>query len=310
MLTAHAPADVFEQTPTYHEQMRAIPLLTLDQEITLGLRIARGRDAERVPAHARTDDQMRAVCDGQDAQRTMVEHNLRLAANEAAKLVRRGVEYADLVQFANLGLMRAAAKFDVTKGHKFSTYATWWIRQQLLRAFDDTAREIRLPVHACDSVKRINRVTAELAIALERNPTIREIAQAAGLTEEKTMHLIRMSAQIASLDAPRERGDEDVDPLHTTIAAPERDPIEGVYVEQVADGVQSALGNLSERERAVLCLRFGIGGQRPHTLEEVGAKIETTRERARQIERDALAKLRTGRHAQHLRALLDTGDSV
>jgi RNA polymerase primary sigma factor len=298
------------EAPGYIEAMRSRPLLTLDEERAIGWRIYAGRAAERKRALDRDDADLRAIADGQAAQHEMIEANLRLAASEAAKCIGRGLEYWDLVQMANIGLMRAAAKFDVAKGNKFSTYATWWIRQALMRALDDLGREIRLPVHAADKIKQLARIRAQLTAALERQPTMQELADAAGLEVEKVAHLWRMNAPILSLDAPHFHDDEEGDPEHNFIAAPEDDPTDRVYRETIQAAIHELLDGMPEREATVLRLRFGIGcatGER-RTLEEVGTYLGITRERARQIERDALEHVRASSRASVLRTLLQTSD--
>lgn len=297
-----------EESP-YFAAMKAIPLLSKDEERALGRRIAAGRTAETIPPLERTAEHLRAIVDGQAAQHKLVTANLRWATKMAHRFLGKGLDEDDLIQYANIGLIRAAEKFDIDRNFTFLTYATWWVRQSISRALDDHGRAVRLPVHAVATLGRIRRVIAQLTIELERQPTIPEIAARVGKTEDVVEHLLMISSPPASLNAPVSPGADNPASLEAFIADDAPEPGDQVIRQEVQAAITRALASLPEREALIVRLRFGIGenGER-RTLEQVGAVLGMTRERARQIEKEAFTRLRTGPHATALRALLVAGD--
>lgn len=227
------------------------------------------------------------------ALQQMVRHNLRLVVSVAKRYVGRGLTMLDLVQEGNIGLMRAARKYDWRTGFRFSTYATWWIRQAVTRAISDQGRTIRLPVHMGEAVSRLHRTVQTLSQTLGRRPTSEEIAVAVSLTPERVEEMLRMSQQTLSLDVPI-GADEDAT-LGDVIANVEgENPETEVSGSLLREEVAEALATLSPREQLVLDMRFGLSKSRQHTLAEVGGELGISRERVRQIERTALRKLRDG----------------
>jgi len=267
----------------YFREMGKVALLTAEQEVSLAKRIERG-DAE--------------------AKRKLTEANLRLVVSIAKRHVGRGMPLLDLIQEGNLGLIRAVEKFDYRRGFKFSTYATWWIRQAITRALADQARTIRIPVHMVETINKLIRVQRQLLQDIGREPTPEEIAVEMGTTPEKVREIRKISQEPTSLHMPvGDEGDallgdfiEDKDAI-----SPADEVGEIVQQEELA----TVLNLLTNREREVLELRFGLKGEHPRTLEEVGHKFGVTRERIRQIEAKTLAKLKSYRDAQCLRDFLD-----
>jgi len=250
-------------------------LLTAAQEVALAKRIERG---------------------DLDAKQTMIQANLRLVISIAKNYRNQGLPFLDLIQEGTLGLIRAVEKFDWRRGFKFSTYATWWIRQAVARALADKARTIRMPVHIVERLQKMNRAERSLWTVLGREPTLEEIADEANLTLQQ-VHEVRAAARAStSLDAPI--GDTDDAVLGDFVAGDDLLPEEKVELELRSQALQAALGSLPDREREVVTLRYGLGGTEPKTLEEIGRRLGLTRERVRQIEIDSLRRLAAQREMQ------------
>src|SRR5436309_572415 len=283
----------------YLREIGRVPLLSAEEEVRLAQRMERGK-AECLKAVPNR----RFVDDGEEAQRRLTEANLRLVVSVAKKYIGRGMSLLDLIQEGNIGLIRAVEKFDYTKGYKFSTYATWWIRQAITRAIADQARTIRIPVHMVETINRLIRISRRLLQDLGREPTSEEIAQQMEITAEKVREIIKVSQEPVSLETPI--GEEDDSHLgdfiedHTALA-----PADAASHQLLKEQVEDVLDSLTERERKVLQLRFGLDDGRSRTLEEVGKEFHVTRERIRQIEAKALRKLRHPSRSRKLKDYLD-----
>ncbi|MDP9445006.1 MAG: sigma-70 family RNA polymerase sigma factor [Actinomycetota bacterium] len=287
----------------YLQQIGQIPLLTAHQEVEVARAIEVGvLAAAELAAGAAPDDaeDLRILVRlGDRARQTLIQANLRLVVAMAKRYAGHGLSLLDLVQEGNLGLMRAVDKFDYQRGFKFSTYATWWIRQAMSRAVADQGRTIRIPVHVIDAVQRAVRLQRSMFQRLGRTPEVAELASALGVSQERTVELLRWSVQPVSLDVKvGESADAALaDVVFDDGAISVLDAVSGALVR---DDVEQLLGCLTERERAVIRLRFGLDDGRPHTLEELGAVFGVTRERVRQIEVRAMAKLRNHSRAATL----------
>jgi len=283
----------------YLREIGRVPLLSAEEEVRLARRMERAK-LERYKPYP----DYRVIRDGEEAQRCLTEANLRLVVSVAKKYIGRGMSLLDLIQEGNIGLIRAVEKFDYTKGYKFSTYATWWIRQAITRAIADQARTIRIPVHMVETINRLIRVSRRLLQELGREPTSDEIAAQMEITAEKVREIIKVSQEPVSLETPI--GEEEDSHLgdfiedHTALA-----PAEAASHQLLKEQVEDVLDSLTERERKVLQLRFGLDDGRARTLEEVGKEFHVTRERIRQIEAKALRKLRHPSRSRKLKDYLD-----
>ncbi len=298
----------------YLREIGQVELLTVDDERRLAQLIEEGKAAaEKIDASHEAgvvldgvEDRMlmRAVKRGERAKSELTQANLRLVVSIAKRYSGRGMQLLDLVQEGNLGLMRAVEKFDYTKGFKFSTNATWWIRQAITRSIADQARTIRIPVHMVEHMNRVTRAKRTMHQELEREPTIDELAQRVQLEPERVRELLRYSQDPLSLDSPV--GEEDESNLGDFIQDDSADsPADAATRVMLADAVGEVLNELSEREQEIVRLRFGLDGGQAKTLEEVGKTFGVTRERIRQIEAKTLAKLRHPQRSQRLREFLE-----
>jgi len=270
----------------YLREIGRISLLSGDEEIELARKIAEGGEA------------------GMRAKRKLVQANLRLVVSIAKKYVGRGMLFLDLIQEGNLGLIRAAEKFDHERGYKFSTYATWWIRQAITRAIADQARTIRIPVHMVETINKLKKTTRKLAQELSRKPSEEELAKAMGISIVKLREIIKVAQEPLSLETPI--GKEEDSRLGDFIEDRDAEaPAQSVAHELLREDLTEVLAGLSPRERDVLRLRFGLDDGRQRTLEEVGQLFGVTRERIRQIEAKALRKLRHPNRSRRLREYID-----
>ncbi|CAN5653665.1 RNA polymerase sigma factor [soil metagenome] len=295
----------------YLKEIGRVALLTAQEEVSLAKRIDAGLEAEeklqsegsRLPEDRASDLAWRNH-DGAVAKRHLVEANLRLVVSIAKRYVGRGMAFLDLIQEGNLGLIRAVEKFDYTKGFKFSTYATWWIRQAITRAIADQARTIRIPVHMVETINKLARIQRQLLQDLGREPTAEEIATQMELPPEKVREIQKISQEPVSLETPI--GEEEDSHLGDFIEDSEAVvPLERASFKLLQEQLESVLHTLSGREKEVIRLRFGLVDGQPRTLEEVGKKFGVTRERIRQIESKTLSKLRHPSRSQKLRDYLE-----
>ena len=298
----------------YLKEIGRVSLLNGEQEVELAKRIEVGtvasvRLADAAAAGEELDRNLklrlqRSARDGEMAKQALTQANLRLVVSIAKRYVGRGMLLLDLIQEGNLGLMRAVEKFDYTKGFKFSTYATWWIRQAITRAIADQARTIRIPVHMVESINKVYRVQRQMMQELEREPTIEELAEKVDMTPQRVREIQRISQDPLSLDSPV--GEEDDSNLGDFIEDQQAEaPAEAAARKMLGDAVIEALDELNDREQQVVRLRFGLDDGQARTLEEVGREFGVTRERIRQIESKTLAKLRHPHRSQKLRDYLD-----
>ena len=286
LLDTDAVAETFssdDPVRMYLKEIGKVPLLTPDEEIALAMRMAEGDE---------------------EAKRRMAEANLRLVVSIAKRYVGRGMLFLDLIQEGNLGLIKAVEKFDYTKGYKFSTYATWWIRQAITRAIADQARTIRIPVHMVETINKVIRVSRQLLQELGHDPSAEEIAEEMGLPAEKVRDILKIAQEPVSLETPI--GEEEDSHLGDFIEDEGvSEPSEAASFTLLKEQLMSVLDTLTPREKKVLELRFGILDGRTRTLEEVGKEFNVTRERIRQIEAKALRKLRHPSRSKKLRDFLN-----
>ena len=267
----------------YFKEIGKVPLLSADEERELAIRIENGDE---------------------EAKKKLCESNLRLVVSIARRYLNRGLSFLDLIQEGNLGLIKAVEKFDYTKGYKFSTYATWWIRQAITRSIADQARTIRIPVHMVETINKLIRISRQLLQEYGREPTSEEIAKEMGISVEKVREIKKISQDPVSLETPI--GEEEDSHLGDFI--PDEDipsPVDAAAYSMLQKQLREVLDTLSEREKKVLILRFGLDDGRPRTLEEVGKEFNVTRERIRQIEAKALRKLRHPSRSRKLKDYLD-----
>jgi RNA polymerase primary sigma factor len=300
----------------YLKEIGRVDLLTAADEVALAKRIEAGIAAENRLADLAASGELvdlpavdkvrlkRLQRDGEQAREQLTQANLRLVVSIAKRYVGRGLQLLDLIQEGNLGLMRAVEKFDHTKGFKFSTYATWWIRQAITRAIADQARTIRIPVHMVESMNKVKRVQRQMQQDLEREPTVDELAAACDVTPDRIREILRISQDPLSLDSPV--GDEQEANLGDFIEDERIDsPIDATARRMLGEAILEALDDLAPREKEIVRLRFGLDDGKPRTLEDVGRMFNVTRERIRQIESKTLAKLRHPQRSEKLRDYLD-----
>ncbi len=293
----------------YLREIGLISLLVAAEETQLAQQLERGELAkERLNSDGFIHEERRTlqqwVYEGEGARQHLIQANLRLVVSIAKKYVGRGLSFLDLIQEGNIGLMRATEKFDYTKGFKFSTYATWWIRQAITRSISDQSRTIRLPVHVGETINRVKKASHRLQQLLEREPTPEEIAEALEMPQEKVRRVLEAARQPVSLEQPvGEEGDSvlgDFIEDERTLA-----PIDTAAQQLMREQIDGVLARLPERERKIIQLRYGLNDGRYRTLEEVGREFGITRERIRQIESKVLKKLRHPSYGQTLRSYLD-----
>jgi RNA polymerase primary sigma factor len=303
-----ANIDTDDTIGLYLKEVGRVPLLTAEQEVELAQRIERGRLAREELARGNVSPRRRSelqhlIEDGWQAREHLITANSRLVISVAKKYMGRGVPFLDLIQEGNIGLIRAAKKFDYRRGHKFSTYATWWIRQAVTRAIADQGRTIRVPVHMGDQINKLLRVQHQLTQRLGRDPTVDELAEALEVTLQKVENMIQVARRPLSLETPTD--DEEDSVLGDFIQDEEVPaPDETATYNLLREHLESVLDSLPPREVRILQLRYGLLDGQAYTLEEVGRKMGVTRERVRQIEAQALSRLRHPAIRRRLREYL------
>ena len=292
----------------YLKEMARVPLLTPEEETSLAKRLERGRRAQRKLERDGYNEEEAArlrqeVIQGEQARDHLIKANTRLVVSIAKKYMGQGVPFSDLIQEGNLGLMKAVEKFDYRRGYKFSTYATWWIRQAITRALADQGRTIRVPVHMSDRIRKLHQVSRQLEQVWGRKPTPEELAEEMDLEPSKVRWMLRVSRHPVSLERPvGEEEDSELGNFIEDVDAPT--PPDAAYHHMLQEKLEDVLATLTPREARILRLRFGLQNGRSYTLEEVGKKFGLTRERIRQIEGQALRKLRHPRRSRQLRDYL------
>ncbi len=308
-LTVKVPTN--DPVRMYLREIGRVNLLKAEEEVELAKKIEAGEEATRKFEEegerlSREDVRQlrRLEREGQQAKKKVVEANLRLVVSIAKRYIGRGMLFLDLIQEGNLGLIRAVEKFDYRKGYKFSTYATWWIRQAITRAIADQARTIRIPVHMVETINKLIRTQRQLLQVLGREPTPDEIADEMDLTTEKVLEILKISQEPVSLETPI--GEEEDSQLGDFIEDEGAVvPVDAASLSLLQEQLREVLGSLNERERRVIELRFGLKDGHPRTLEEVGSVFGVTRERIRQIESKTLSKLRHPLRSSKLRDFLE-----
>ncbi|MBN1483288.1 MAG: RNA polymerase sigma factor RpoD [Chloroflexia bacterium] len=295
----------------YLHEIGRVPLLTSEEEVALAMRLRAGEEAALKLEKAgnnmkaeRREKVEQTLISGEQARQHLIQANLRLVVSIAKKYIGRGMSFLDLIQEGNIGLMRATEKFDHTRGYKFSTYATWWIRQAITRSISDQSRTIRLPVHVGETINRVKRVSHRLQQQMEREPTTEEIAEAMGISKDKVRRVIEVSRIPISLEMPvGKEGDSRMGDFieDDRVAA----PLDAASYHLLREQINEVLEKLPERERRIIQLRFGLNDGRYRTLEEVGKEFGITRERIRQIEAKVLRKLRHPHYGKKLRGFLE-----
>lgn len=292
----------------YLKEIGRVDLLTAEEEVSLAKRMETGLNAAQELAQNGMDSQRRRelerlIEDGLAAREHLISANSRLVISVAKKYIGRGVPFLDLIQEGNIGLIRAAKKFDYHRGHKFSTYATWWIRQAVTRAIADQGRTIRVPVHMGDQINKLIRTSHKLTQALGREPTTQELADALEVPLQKAEQMIQVARRPLSLEMPTDdEADSVLGDFIKDVESPE--PVELVTYRMLRDQINEILDVLPPREVRILQMRYGLVDGETYTLEEVGKKMGVTRERVRQIEAQALSRLRHPTHSRKLRDFL------
>ncbi|MEX0699974.1 MAG: sigma-70 family RNA polymerase sigma factor [Acidimicrobiia bacterium] len=306
--------DVWVSDPVrmYLNDIGRYRLLTAQEEVELSMQLEAGtRASTQLEKGEELTSEDRTILGanvrrGDAAQRRLVESNLRLVVSIARRYVGRGMALLDLIQEGNLGLMRAVERFDYRRGFRFSTYATWWIRQSITRAIADQGRTIRMPIHIVDTVNKVTRAQRDMAQALGREPTVDELAIELDLTTERLIELTRIAQDTISLETPV--GEEEDSTLGDFVEDTDAQvPADAATFRLLQENLALALEGLNPREREVLIMRFGLADGRMRTLEEVGEHFKVTRERIRQLETKALAKLRHPEKARNLQGFLESG---
>jgi RNA polymerase primary sigma factor len=289
----------------YLKEMARVPLLSTEEEVSLAKRLESGLAAQAdmnctQPDGAKLRSLLSCIEDGKDAREHLIKANTRLVVSIAKRYMGRGVPFLDLIQEGNLGLMKAVEKFDYTRGYRFSTYATWWIRQTITRAIADQGRTIRVPVHMSDRIRHLYKTARQLEQEHGRKPTAEEIATAMNLEPRKVQWMLKVSWRPLSLERPVGE-DEDSELGNFIEDDTTLSPTQSAYQNLLREKVEEVLSTLTPREARILRLRFGLQNGRQYTLEEVGQKFGLTRERIRQIEGKALRRLRHPRRSRQLR---------
>ncbi len=293
----------------YLKEMSRVPLLSVEEELDLAKRIERGKQSKRELSHLNSASPQRSelennLTEGQQAREHLIKANTRLVVSIAKRYMGRGVPFLDLIQEGNLGLMKAVEKYEYQRGFRFSTYATWWIRQTITRAIADQGRTIRVPVHMVDRIRQLYRTTHEMEQRLGRIPTTDELAEEIGINTSKVEWMMRVSWLPLSLESPINDDEEDSELGMFIEDQVTPTPSQSTYANLLREKVQEVLDTLPPREARILRLRFGLDNGRAYTLEEVGQKFGLTRERIRQIESKALRRLRHPRRARQLKDYL------